>query len=273
VKKAKRLALQNICDIGRMAEWNCMNGIHCYRLSSDIFPRFTDKEVENYSLDFARSHLKFVGDYGIKKCKQRFLMHPAQFNQVGALRREVFESTVLDLGHHADILDAMGMGVDGVLIVHGGGTYGDKEKTKKRWIKQFFELPENVKRRLVLENCEKCYNVEDCLEISEATGVPVVYDCHHYECYNLLHPEYTPLEPEDFLPRILETWTKRGIRPVMHVSEQRPDSRVGAHSDYIETIPQYMIDIPLQLGIPVDIEVEAKMKEKAIFKLREKYGF
>ena len=31
----------------------------------------------------------------------------------------------------------MGMGADSVIVVHGGGVYGDKEKTKERWCKQF----------------------------------------------------------------------------------------------------------------------------------------
>jgi UV DNA damage repair endonuclease len=57
----------------------------------------------------------------------------------------------------------------------------------------------------------------------------------------------------------------------MHISEQKPDSRVGSHSDFIENIPQYMLDIPSEYGVGVDIEVEAKAKEAAIFKLRDKY--
>ena len=46
------------------------------------------------------------------------------------------------------------------------------------------ELPENVRKRLVLENCEKNFSIEDCLEVSDKVNIPVVFDTHHFECYN-----------------------------------------------------------------------------------------
>ena len=266
VDKVKELAELNIKDIVKMARWNKRHNISVFRLSSSIFPRFTDAEVESYTIDFARDLLKLAGDYCRERCPQRFLMHPGQYNQVGANTRKVFESTVLDLSHHADILDAMGVDENGVLIVHGGGMYGDKEGTIRRWIEQYDDLPKNVRNRLVLENCEKCYNTRDCLTISEETGVPVVYDCHHYDCYNILHPDEVQETPEELLPEVFDTWGSK--RVVMHVSEQG-SGKVGHHSDFISRLPQYMIDAPTLLNRGVDIEVEAKMKEQAIMKLYE----
>ena len=69
---------------------------------------------------------------------------------------------------------------------------------------------------------------------------------------------------------VLASWGER--RAVMHISEQKPDSRIGSHSDFIENIPEYMLAIPAEYGVGVDIEVEAKAKEMAIFKLYEKYS-
>ena len=51
----------------------------------------------------------------------------------------------------------------------------------------------------------------------------------------------------------------------------RGSGRVGHHSDLIEVMPQYMIDIPKLYGVKIDIMIEAKHKEKAIFRLYEKY--
>ena len=42
---------------------------------------------------------------------------------------------------------------EAVMVVHGGGVYGDKEATIKRWCEQYHQLPV-VRRFLVLENCE-----------------------------------------------------------------------------------------------------------------------
>ncbi len=264
IEKAKNLALRNIKDLIKMIEWNQNEGITLFRISSDIFPRFTDVDVSGYTIDFARPLLKEVGDL-IKKYNHRILMHPGQYNQVGAKDSYVFEKTVFELEHHCDILDAMGMGKESVIIVHGGGTYGDKLKTIERWIEQFNLLPEKVKYRLVLENCERGYSPSDCLDICKRINIPMVFDCHHYECYIKLHPkEIVNLD----IPGIISTWN--GITPIMHVSNQG-QGRIGNHSDYIDIIPDYILDIPEKYGINIDLEVEAKMKEQAIFKLREKY--
>ena len=48
---------------------------------------------------------------------------------------------------------------------------------------------------------------------------------------------------------------------------------VGHHSDLTETIPDYLLEIPQEKKRQADIDiiVEAKLKEQAIFKLYEKY--
>ena len=66
------------------------------------------------------------------------------------------------------------------MVIHGGGIYGDKESAIQRWSDNYKNLPPSVKKRLVLENCEKCYSIEDCLKINELCGVPIVFDTHHY---------------------------------------------------------------------------------------------
>jgi UV DNA damage endonuclease len=124
-----------------------------------------------------------------------------------------------------------------------------------------------VKRRLAIENCEKCYSVRDCLHIAQATKIPVILDSHHYECYKDLHPN----ELIEDMDEIVETWDKSNRRPVFHISEQAPSKRIGAHSDFIENIPSYMLELPEKYQRDLFIEVEAKMKEQAIMKLKNKY--
>jgi UV DNA damage endonuclease len=157
-----------------------------------------------------------------------------------------------------------------VIVIHGGGTYGNKEETKNRWCAQFDLLPENVRRRLVIENCEKSFSVIDCLDISSRINIPVVFDTHHFACYNLLHPTELFENADYYIPAILETWSNRGIKPKFHVSEQGV-GRCGHHSDFIENIPQYLLEIPDKYGVSIDIMIEAKCKEQSILKLYDKY--
>lgn len=264
IEKAKSLSLLNVKDLIPMIEYNHKNNIKCFRWSSDIFPHFTDTETTPYTIDFAKDDLQRAGQLA-QQYSQRIVMHPGQYNQIGAKTASVFEKTIADLDHHAHILDTAGIDENGVVIVHGGGTYGDKESTKRRWIEQFDDLPSRVKRRLVIENCEKCYSVRDVLDLSQACKIPVVFDCHHYDCYTLLHLDEPQETVETMMDEIVESWGNR--RMLCHVSSQG-DGPLGHHSDYIDTIPNYMFDFPVQ---EYDLEVEAKMKEKAIFKLREQY--
>ena len=177
--------------------------------------------------------------------------------------RCTFQRTIDDFSWQAETLDRLGCDQHSVLVTHGGAVYGDKPKTKARWVRNYALLPEPVRRRLVLENCEKCFSIVDCLEVSAACGVPVVFDTHHYTCYAQLHPAER-FEPEaSYLPAILATWAKRGIKPKFHVSNQACCGPVGKHSDYIAEIPAFL----LAITEPIDVMIEAKQKELAIAQL------
>ena len=267
----KEKIIQNLKDTITLIEWVQKNGIKVFRLSSELFPHYTNPKIEPYTLDFALEYLKQIGNIA-KKHNIRLTFHPGQYNVVGTPRKEMFDRTNNNLTYQADVLDFMGMGIDSVMVVHGGGVYGNKEETKERWCQQFKKLNNNVQQRLVLENCEKCFSIKDCLDISKKINIPVVFDTHHYDCYCKLHPDEIFELPEFYIKDILDTWTKRGIKPKFHVSEQG-SGRTGHHSDYIETIPDYLLEIPKKYNINIDIMIEAKMKEKAIFKLYKKYPF
>lgn len=275
LERVQTLSLLNIEDLSEFFEWNALNDIHLFRITSDIFPHFTDihlDDVKNgvYNMEFAIDALKKAGE-NARKHNQRVVMHPGQYNQIGAKDPEVFESTIRDLKMHADLLDYMGMGPESVICIHGGGVYGNKEETKRRWIEQFHLLPENVKKRVAIENCERCYCVKDCVEIAEACEIPMIFDCHHYECWNLIYKNKDVYDINEWMPRIVETWRRRGVTPLFHISEQAVGERIGTHSEYVEKLPSYYLDFTQKYG-DLDIEVEAGGKELAVFYLRERLG-
>jgi len=77
---------------------------------------------------------------------------------------------------HAELLDLIGLGPDSVMIIHGGGIYGDKPAALAR-IKENIKtrLPAHVRARLVLENDEICYSAEDLLPLCEELDIPLVF--------------------------------------------------------------------------------------------------
>ena len=271
IEELKTRIIKNLEDLLYMIDWNESCGIKVFRLSSEMFMHKTNPKVPDYDYDFAMPLLKRIGQKA-RDYNHRLTFHPGQFNVLGTPREKALKQTVLDLQYHADVLDLMEMGKDSVMVIHGGGVYDDMVATKERWIKNYNDLPENIKNRLVLENCEKSYSIIDCLEISDRCGVPVVFDTHHFECYKLLHPDEKFKHPSEYIEDILNTWKLKDIKPKFHVSEQG-SGKIGHHSDYIEIIPEYLLEIPEKYGIDIDIMIEAKCKELAILKLYQKYPF
>lgn len=271
VDNLKNKIINNLKDVLKMIQWNEENGIKVFRLSSEIFPHYSNKKAESYTLDFAVDLLKEIGKKS-KELNQRLTFHPGPYNCLGSPHNDVIEHTIRDLKYHADILDIMELDQNSVMVIHGGGIYKDKNKTIDRWCENYIKLPDNIKKRLVLENCEKNFSIEDCLKVSNKVNVPIVFDTHHYDCYKKLHPNEKFEDPEYYIPKILETWNKRNIKVKFHVSEQGV-GKIGHHSDYVEILPEYLLEIPKKYGQSIDIMIEAKMKEKSIMKLYDKYPY
>lgn len=267
-QKLVECSIQNCKDLLTLLEWNEAHDIRVMRISSELFPHYANPRVEKYSMDHAQPILDQIGEYA-RKHNHRLTFHPGQYNVIGTPSETIFEHTSLELDMHAEILDRMGCDQNSVMVVHGGGVYGDKSKTMNRWVENFYKLPERVRRRLVLENCEKSYNIEDCLQLARRVNIPVVFDTHHHACYVTKHPDIKLHSPEHYMPEILESWRARNIKPKFHVSESAPGRDICKHSDYIESIPNYL----LTLKEDIDIMVEAKAKEQAIFNLYVKYPF
>jgi UV DNA damage endonuclease len=108
------------------------------------------------------------------------------------------------------------------------------------------------------------YCVQDLIEISETLQIPLVLDFHHDD----IHPSNNPIQ--DYFDRVFKVWFNRGIKPKVHVSNSVPgitssDSKTARrkHSDYI----QYLHESLLTIQFPIDVMLECKMKEQAIFKL------
>lgn len=270
IEVLKEKITQNLKDVLTMMDWNEEHGIKVFRLSSELFPHKSNPRVQEYTYEFAKPLLIEIG----KKANlynQRLTFHPGQYNVVGTPDEKSFTHTCNDLKYHAEVVKLCEIDhLNPVIVVHGGGVYGDKEATITRWCEQYYKLDDDIRKYLVLENCEKSFSIEDCLRISNIVNIPVVFDTHHYACYCKLHPTETFKPAEEYIPDILDTWKRRNIKPKFHVSEQG-SGRTGHHSDFIETIPTYLLEIPNNYGVYVDIMIEAKMKEQAIEKLYIKY--
>ena len=269
-KLVYEIARQNLQDVITMMEWNYKHNIFLFRLSSNLLPRYTDHKVVKYDMSVFRKYFTEIGRLS-KKYKQRLTFHPGPFNILNSLKDEVYKNTIRTLEYHVDMLDLMRLDQNSVVIIHGGSKNNNKNEAKKLWCKKYILLSDKIKRRLVLENCERIFNIEDCLEINQKVGVPVVFDTHHFNCYNILFPGEITNKPETYMNNILSSWKNKNITPLFHISEQGR-GKIGHHSDYVTSLPLYLLNIPQQYQTNLDIMVEAKAKEQAVINLKKKYN-
>lgn len=257
-KILNKLIDQNLHDLLTILEWNAANNIKFFRVSSCLFP-FMSHSLYGYSLETYKNELKTIGDYA-KKHNIRLSMHVGQWTLLSSLSETITVNSLRDLEMHCDILDKLGCDQNSVIVIHGGRKDG-----KKEFIKNFKRLSLKTQRRIALENCELSYKVEDLLEICEELSIPLILDYHHYNLNN-------NLKLKELMPRILQTWYKRNIRPKFHLSESCENAdknnitSLRKHSDIIFNLPED------NLPDNIDLMLEAKLKEQSVFYLRKKYN-
>jgi UV DNA damage endonuclease len=143
--------------------------------------------------------------------------------------------------------------------VHGGGASGGKAEALERFRRNLDRLSSRARSRVVLENDDRVYTVQDLLPLCRTEGVPLVYDVHHHRC------NADELGVSDATTEAARTW--RGREPWLHVSSPAAGwsaSDRRPHADYIA--PR---DFPREwLGLTATVDVEAKQKELAVLRLR-----
>jgi UV DNA damage endonuclease len=254
------LALLNAKDIIKILEWNRLNGINFFRLSSAMIPWGDNIDITQLK-DYKeiKSELKKAGNYA-KFWNMRINSHPGPFNVLPSPNESVVQKTFADLELHGKIFDLMGLSKTPYnnINIHCNGVYGDKQSAMDRLITNFKRLSPSVRKRLTLENDDKAsmYSVKDLMYIHKHTGIPIVFDYHHHQfCTG-------GLSEEEALKLAATTWPK-GIKQEVHYSESKalhennPKEKPQAHSLYINELPN-------TYGLDLDVMVEAKGKELAI---------
>ena len=262
IEYASELALANSLDLIKYVAWNNAHGVKVFRVTSCLFPWASEYRLEDLPhFESIKSNLEVAGKLAMDN-GQRLSMHPGQFNVLTSEKPHVVENCITDLRIHGEIFDIMGMPrTPGAKInIHIGGAYGDRVSATERWCKNFERLPDSVKTRLTVENDDKpnMYSTKMLYDmVHKRTGVPIVFDSHHFEC----GPQDSSYE--EAFEMAVSSWPK-GIRPQCHHSNSRrryedPTAKVVEHSDwYYEPFRD--------LGHSVDVVLECKAKERALFK-------
>lgn len=244
----------NLACVRRILEYNVAHGLLFFRIGSDIVP-FASHEVNTFpwQAHFA-ADFRALGNY-IKAHGMRISLHPDQFVVLNSPNPDIVQRSIAELVYQGSMLELMGLDSTAKLQIHLGGLYGDREAAIARFIAVWHTLPPAVQVRVVVENDDRLFSLQDCLQLHAATGIPILFDNFHHECLN--HGE--PMA--EALRLAATTWhpTRDGIM-MMDYSSQSHGERRGKHVASIEEdlFQEFLRELQ---GLDVDIMLEIKDKE------------
>ncbi len=248
----------NLRDFFSLLDLCKKEGIEVFRLGSNFIPYASHSLFRQEWLSRLEPYLIEAGDKIKQNYNIRITMHPGQFTVLNSPKIEVLENSLRELKYHFWVLDTLGIGQDGIVIIHVGGIYGDKKRAIERFINN---VDENkwLKRRLAIENDEKIFTAQEVLDIAKTLEVPFVFDLLHHK----LNPSRFSIE------EIFKTWNGKGI-PKFHLSSMGKGKK-GIHGEYVNSEDfMELIEMLKSTGLKkVHLMIEAKQKERAIKRLKE----
>jgi UV DNA damage endonuclease len=258
--KLRDVTAENLAALEKLIHYNIKAGIKMFRISSDLVP-FGSSPANDFPWRTAFSETfrrlgALIADNDI-----RVSMHPGQYTVLNSPDQNVVDRAILDLEYHHDILTLLGTDAKSKIILHLGGSYGDRTAAQDRFIENFkrFSLP--VRRRLVLENDDRSYNIFQVLEVANRIGVPVVFDNLHHA----LNFPTKNLPDSTWVDLCAATWKPSDGRQKIHYSQQSTDGKPGAHSRTI-AINGFLEYMSPLAGRTLDVMLEVKDKNLSAVK-------
>ena len=259
------IVTHNAAALGASVDWCIAHGVGAFRVNSDLLPLATHASLgyELADLDTGGRATALLDGAGrrARRGGVRLSFHPDQFVVPGSIRDEVVRSSLGEL--EAQTRLALVVGAEQITI-HGGGAQGGKPAALERLARALARLSAPARERVVLENDDRVYTVEDLLPICRREGLALVYDVHHHRC----NPD--ELSVEDATDACASTWGRR--EPWAHISSpiggwtKARDPR--PHADHIAAS-----DLPRAWrGRRMTVDVEAKAKELAVLRLARHLG-
>lgn len=258
VKKIDKVIKENFETLINILKYNCRNNIYFYRLTSKLIPLATHKNV---NIDYINNYREFYEQAAVLIKNMRVDVHPDQFTVLNSTKKEIVDNSVRILKYHYEVLKALKIEKP-IIILHVGSSVFGKKNSISRFINNFKLLPDYLQKSIALENDDKIYNIKDVLYICKKLGIPFVFDYHHYRCNND-GENYL-----DYIEEIFSTW--KDLKPKIHFSSPKNKTKKDfrSHSEYINCFEFiYFVNSIKDYNIDVDIMLEAKGKDEAIFRL------
>jgi len=250
----------NLDCLLRILQFNLKHKLFFFRISSDIVP-FASHPINSFNWQkYFQQEFENIGEF-ITKNRMRISMHPDQFTLINSSKNEIFERSQKELKYHAEILDLMKLDTSAKIQIHVGGAYGNKKESIERFATRLSELDDAIIRRLVIENDDRLYDLNDCLKINALTQIPIIFDVFHHKLNNS-----AAQSTEECFQLFTKTWNeKRDGIPMVDYSSQRTNGSPRQHSETID-VEDFALFLKQSNPFDFDLMLEIKDKEKSAFK-------
>jgi UV DNA damage endonuclease len=251
----------NFNALEEIINYNISNSIKVFRISSDIIPLASHPINTIPWWDIYSERLIGLGKL-IKENGIRVSMHPGQYTVINSIHDSVVQKSIEELRFHTKFLDSLNCSYSSKIILHIGGVYGNKDLSMDRFIENYKTLDDSIKKRLIIENDDKSYNIDEVLSISNRANIPVVFDTLHHK---LNPPKNNYLDQFQWIERCNETWNEIDGKQKIHYSQSANNYKNGAHSKYIKAI-QFLDFYNNLKNKDIDIMLEVKDKNLSAIK-------
>ncbi|WP_461206585.1 UV DNA damage repair endonuclease UvsE [Clostridium sp. DL1XJH146] len=249
----------NLIDLLRILEYNKNNNINFFRISSDIIP-FAGHSINDIKWEKCfENNFSQIGTY-IKENNLRVSMHPGQYSVINSPNENVVQNSIKDIDYHSNFLDLLQLDYTHKIVIHIGGVYGNKTEAIERFEKNYQKLSFSSKNRVIIENDDKSYTLQDVLKISNSLNIPVVFDNLHHKCNPSLDWSYKKI-----FEGVSTTWNLKDGKMKTHYSQADPLKNGRSHSKTImlKEFLDYYSEIK---GFDTDIMLEVKDKNISALK-------
>lgn len=259
--RLRELIRENLEALAQVADFLERKRIRLYRITSNLIPFASHPVNEVRWWDEFAGDLAAIGER-FRRAGVRVSTHPGQYTVLNARDPAIVAAAVSELEYHARLLEAIGADASAKIVLHIGGLYGASEQVAMdRFCEAAAALPDAVLARLVVENDDRLFDIEEALSVAQRVGIPVVFDWLHH------HANPCRARLADVLPAVFDTWRNADGRPKIHLSTQAPDAPAGAHAPFVD-VSDALACFACLPDRAFDCMLEAKQKDRALLTLR-----
>ena len=287
LEKLRDIYFANVESLKYIVKFCQEKEIKSLRVVSGLFPLASQIDYRDKVLNL----LDKVGkEYGkIDFSGVELSSHPDQFILLSSANPNINANSRIDLELYAYMRKYIPWNL---VNIHVGSAALGHEQHKKIFKEEFSRLSQEAKNILSIENDEKSYGFLETLEVAMENGCMVVPDFHHQRCFmKRIQDDGKGLSQEDHfkwneeidatiyenMDKIVSCYKHTTATPTFHISS--PIEGWGKnfkshcmHADFIEPkdYPGKLPELSEKAGIDFRLDIEAKAKQDAIFKLENR---